>query len=367
MLSPQRTDRLSLSAFLRFAWPRMSPKRRSFSTSLARRARLGSIALSGSLIAMTTSLLLLAAGVLLAWIGGMLFVDGSVGLAKWARWPTAVIGVTVAAFGTSSPELMVAVHAAMDGLPQISLGDVLGSNVVNIALILALVLSLSGMKAEDDGVHRDWAWALAVPFLIGAVLWDGWFSRTDALILMGLFFLWLFFVVRHARGHAARQSAVVEVELVRVSPVKTVLQVVFGLGLLIGAAQFVVHGGQGVAAVLGWSPFIVGAVVVSVATGTPELATTVVARLRGHHDIGLGNILGSNVFNALFIASLAALIHPYPVKLPELAPSIVFGVITTLVILPGRGGALRRWRGLLLLVLYGVFVALTLKAGGAGH
>lgn len=315
---------------------------------------------------MTIPILLLLTGVVLAWIGGMLFVDGSVGLARWARCPVAVIGVTVAAFGTSAPELMVAIQAARDGVPSISLGDVLGSNVVNIALILALVLSLSGMKAEDDGVRRDWGWALAVPLILAAVLWDGWFSRTDAVILMGIFFLWLTLVVRHARRHRTRNKEEI-VEAGRASLLKTALLVLIGLGMLIGAAHFVVHGGQGVALALGWSPFVVGAVVVAVATGTPELATTIIARFRGHHDVGLGNILGSNVFNALFIAALAALIHPYAVKLPELMPSLIFGIVTTLMILPGKGGALGRWRGFLLLALYAGYVAMTLNAGGATH
>jgi cation:H+ antiporter len=311
---------------------------------------------------MTQSILLLLAGVVLAWFGGTLFVDGAVGLAHWARWPVAVIGVTVAAFGTSSPELMVAIQAAKDGVPQISLGDVLGSNVVNIALVLALVLSLSGMKAEDAGVMRDWACALAVPFIMAAVLWDGWFSRLDALVLIGLFSMWLAMVVRHARQHRARNKEEV-IEAGRASKLKIVFQVAAGLALLMAAAQFVVHGGTGVALVLGWSPFIVGAVVVAVATGTPELATTIIARIRGQHDVGLGNILGSNVFNALFVAALAALINPYAVKLPELLPSLVFSVITTLLILPGRGGVLGRWRGFVLLALYATFVAMTLRAG----
>lgn len=313
---------------------------------------------------MIVSILLLMAGVLLAWLGGSLFVDGSVGLAKWARWPTAVIGVTVAAFGTSSPELMVAIQSAADGTPQISLGDVLGSNMVNISLILGLVISLSEMKAEDGGVRRDWACAFAVPFIMGAVLWDGWFSRVDAVVLLALFAAWLMMVVRHARRHRARNGAEV-VALTRRTVLKTAAQVVAGLALLIGAAQFVVRGGTGMAQVLGWSPFIVGAVVVAVATGTPELATTIMARLRGHHDVGLGNILGSNVFNALFVASVAALIHPFPVKLPELLPSLVFGALVTILVLPGRGGSLRRWRGFALLAGYAFYVAITLRTASA--
>jgi cation:H+ antiporter len=307
------------------------------------------------------SILLLLIGVILAGFGGALFVDGGVGLARWARWPAAVIGVTVAAFGTSSPELMVAVGAAVDGVPAISLGDVLGSNVLNIALILGLVVSVAGMKAEDAGVRRDWAWALAVPFILAAVLWDGWFSRVDAMALMGIFVIWLGIVIRHARKHSAGST-----EVVKISSTKAVAQATGGLVLLVVAAQFVVYGGKGVAVALGWSPFIVGAVVVSVATGTPEMATTVMSRWRGHHDVGLGNILGSNLFNALFIAALAALIHPYQVKVPELLPSLAFGAFTTLLILPGRGGGMGRWRGFVLLAMYALYVAMTLHAEGKG-
>ena len=131
--------------------------------------------------------------------------------------------------------------------------------------------------------------------------------------------------------------------------------------MLIAAAQFVVVGGIGIARLLGWSPFIVGAVVVAVATGTPELATTIVAQIRGHHDIGLTNILGSNVFNVLLIAAVAALIHPYRVNFSELLPTLVFGVITTLMILPGRGGVLGRWRGIALLTMYVAYLVANIE------
>lgn len=305
---------------------------------------------------------MLLAGVVLAWFGGEFFVRGGVGLARWLRWPSAVVGVTVAAFGTSSPELLVAIHAALDGVPQISLGDVLGSNVVNVALVLAIVLALSGMKAEDGGVRRDWLVGLAIPGVVYALLMDGWFSRLDASIMLGLFAIWLLVVIRHARRHASAQEAAE-----KGSPAKTIFALVLGLALLITAAQFVVHGGKGVAQALGWSPFVVGAVVVAAATSTPELATTLIARMRGHHDVGLGNILGSNIFNVLCIAAVAAMIQPYPVKLPEVLPSLVFGVLTMLLILPGKGGHLPRWRGLALLIVYAIFIMLTVRESGAEH
>jgi cation:H+ antiporter len=306
---------------------------------------------------MQSSLILLVAGVLLAWFGGEFFVKGGVGLARWLRWPSAVIGVTVAAFGTSSPELLVAIHAALEGVPQISLGDVLGSNVVNVSLVLAIVLALSGIRAEDGGVKRDWFFSLLVPGAVYALLYDGWFSRLDALIMMSSFVVWLLMVIKHARRHAAGSQDFGE----PVSPGKTIFSIVLGLGLLILAAQFVVHGGKGVAEALGWSPFVVGAVVVAAATSTPELATTLIARMRGHHDVGLGNILGSNIFNVFFIAAVAALIQPYAVKVPEILPSLIFGGVTTLLILPGAGGSLGRWRGFALLLIYAAFVLMTVN------
>ncbi|HRH97634.1 MAG TPA: calcium/sodium antiporter [Prosthecobacter sp.] len=312
---------------------------------------------------MQEHLLMLIAGVVLAWFGGEIFVKGGVGIAHWAHWPKAVVGVTVAAFGTSAPEFMVAINAALDGVPNISLGDVLGSNVVNIALVLAIVLSISGMKAEDDGVRRDWTVALLTPGMLYGLLRDGWFSRLDALILLGAFAVWLFVVIRHARAHARRQAPHAQ----RVSPAKPAMHLAAGLGLLIVAAQLVVTGGKGVALALGWSPFIVGAVVVAAATSTPELATTLISRVRGHHDVGLGNILGSNIFNMLFIASVAALIHPYPVNMAEIHPSLWFGVLTVLLILPAKCGSIRRWRGVLLLGLYLAYVLLTLNQNPHPH
>lgn len=310
---------------------------------------------------MNEAILYLIAGVVLAWFGGELFVRGGVGLAAWARWPTAVIGVTVAAFGTSAPELMVAIHAAHDGVPEISLGDVLGSNVVNVSLVLGLVLSFSGMKAEDSGVLRDWFVSLLVPGIVYALLLDGWFSRSDAMIMMGIFFVWLLVVISHARAHAATRAASVE----KVPVARMVGFSLMGLLLLIGAAQFVVHGGRAVALALGWSPFIVGAVIVAVATSTPELATTLIARMRGHHDVGLGNILGSSIFNAFFIASVAALIQPYKVNVPEIMPSLFFGALTTLLIIPGPGGYIGRFRGFLLLAIYGIYVMMSLDHSAA--
>ncbi|MDP1591713.1 MAG: calcium/sodium antiporter [Prosthecobacter sp.] len=316
---------------------------------------------------MLDSLLLLFAGVALAIWGGTLFVNGGVGLAQRARWPTAVIGVTVAAFGTSSPELLVAVRAAQDGVANISLGNVLGANVINVALVMGLVLSMGGLRTgEDGGSRRDWAAALLLPGLMAVLLLDGWFSRVDAFILLAVFVLWLVVVLRHALGHAAREEGIIRPEPVPKRR-KVMLELVCGLGLLLVASDLVVTGGRGVAQALGWSSFVVGAVVVALATTTPELSVSLVSRFRGHDDIGLGNILGSNIFNACVVGAVTALIQPYAVKRAEVMPSLACGAVAVLLIWPPRSGFLRRWHGFVLLALYVVYVSMTLGAGGAGR
>jgi cation:H+ antiporter len=310
---------------------------------------------------MTVPLLQLLFGVVLAVLGGSWFVKGGVGLAQRARWPTAVIGVTVAAFGTSAPELLVAVQAAREGVAAISLGNVLGANVINVALVLGLVLAMAGLRTgESAGQMREWRAALLAPVLMAALLWDGWFSRLDALVLLTGFIFWLALVLREAMAHAAREEVNRAIPLPRRRGV--LLRLMGGLGLLMLASDWVVKGGKGVAEALGWSPFLVGAVVVALATTTPELSVTLISRWRGHDDIGLGNILGSNLFNACVVGGTAALIQPYAVARAEVLPALGFGIAAVLVIHPPRDGWMQRRRGLLLLALYGAYVLLTLNS-----
>src|SRR5688572_2587189 len=150
--------------------------------------------------------LALLIGVACAGIGGELFVRGLVGLARWARVSASIIATTVAAFATSSPELSVAVGSALSGRPEISLGDALGSNVVNVALILGVAVCISGISAPRASVHRDLPVALLVPMAVGALGFDGLISRADGIALLVFFFVWLSMVVNAAR-HERRAAA----------------------------------------------------------------------------------------------------------------------------------------------------------------
>lgn len=296
-------------------------------------------------------------GVACAGIGGELFVRGAVGLAHWARISPGIIGATVAAFATSSPELSVSINAALAGEPQIALGDALGSNVVNVALILALALVISGIQSPRDSVKRDFPVALLIPIITGVLFLDGELSRFDGLVMLCMFLAWLVAAVIEAR----KQRNAAEEVLGEHRGWVAVLSCVVGLGFLIAAGNLIVTGARGIAVSSGIDEFIIGATVVAVGTSVPELATTVIAKLRGHDEVGLGTILGSNIFNGLFIIAVAASIHPIAVSWREVAVTLVFGIMAVMLTYPTRGGFIERRRGVLLLVLYGVYLATILQ------
>ncbi|OGR63032.1 MAG: sodium:calcium antiporter [Elusimicrobia bacterium GWB2_63_22] len=293
-------------------------------------------------------------GVVCAGIGGELFVRGAVGLASWARISPAIIGVTVAAFATSSPELSVAISAAVAGKPQITLGDALGSNVVNIALILALALVISGIQTPRDSIKRDFPVALLIPVLTGFLCLDGELSRFDGLLMLGMFCAWLAAVIREARNQRSVAAQVLGAQRGWL----TVLSCAAGLAFLGAAGSLIVAGARGIALSFGLGEFIIGATVVAVGTSMPELATTLIAKYRGHDDVGLGTILGSNIYNGIFVIAIAAIISPIPVVWNEVSLALMFGVAALLLAYPAHDGFIGRWRGVLLLALYAVYLAL---------
>jgi len=301
--------------------------------------------------------LTLALGVLSAGIGGELFVRGTVSLATWARVAPGIVGATVAAFATSSPELSVSITSALAGTPQIALGDALGSNVVNIALILALALLISGIQSSRDSIRRDFPVAFLIPVLTVALAADGELSRLDGVLMLSIFLAWMIATVIEAR----RQRSAAE-ELLgahRLAP--ALLSAAIGLGFLVGAGLLIVDGARAIAVSFGLSEFIIGATIVAVGTSVPELATALISKLRGHDEVGLGTVLGSNIFNGLFIVAVAALIHPIVFDASSVRVALAFGLVAVMLTLPGKSGYIGRGRGVLLLALYVAYVVAVIR------
>lgn len=311
---------------------------------------------------MSDSLKLLL-GIACAAGGAELFVRGAVGIATAARISAGIIGVTVAAFATSGPELAVSLISAAEGQPEIALGDALGANIVNFALILGLALVIASIKSPSDILRRDFPVALLAPAITGLLIYDGELSRLDGFILLAAFGAWLTVTIGHARRErSARRPAAQRHSLWTLAA-----QTLGGLALLGLAGLLIVSGASGIAAARGIDSFLIGATVVAIGTTVPELATTLLARLRGHHDLSLGNILGSNIINGLLLAALAALIHPIRVPWEQVRIPLLFGALSVAFTFPPRHGHISRLRGVVLLLLYAVYLAVVIGSRADEH
>ncbi len=307
---------------------------------------------------MTWTYLALLAGLVCAGGGGELFVRGTVGIARAARLSPGIIAATVAAFATSSPEFTVAISAGLAGEPAISLGNALGANIVNVALILGVVVTMAPMVVPASSLRRDLPVALSVPVVLGVLLLDGVLSRLDALVLIGWFLVWLVAVMVEVRR---QRSAAAEV-LGEANAIKAWIEAVAGLALLIAAGKLIVFGATGIANALGLSEFVIGATVVAIGTTVPELITAIIARMKGHDEVGLGTVLGSNIFNGLLIVGVAASLSPIHVPFSATAPALLVGLAALALTYPSRAtGRITRWRGGLLLGLYVTYLVAVLQ------
>jgi cation:H+ antiporter len=303
-------------------------------------------------------MLLLVAGIVCAAVGGELFVRGSVGIATALRISPSIIGVTVAAFATSSPELSVAVGSGLAGTSELSLGDVLGSNIVNFALVLACALLIADIPVAIPALRRDIFTTIAVPLLTALLLIDGILSRADGLIMLGFFMIWISAALYEAAMQRKASSGGAPVA----GPLPAAVHTLAGLGLLVAAGFLIITGATGIARSFGLHEFLIGATIVAFGTSMPELASIIISRIRWHEGIGFGTILGSNIFNGLFIIAVASLLSPISAEPGEVLPSLLFGLAAVLAALPLPGaGRIRRWQGMLLLLLYVVYPAFETK------
>ncbi|MFN0092039.1 MAG: sodium:calcium antiporter [Acidimicrobiales bacterium] len=303
----------------------------------------------------------LVLGVLAAALGGELFVRGAVGLASWARVPAGIIGVTVAAFATSSPEMSVAIQSAVAREPEIALGDALGSNVVNLGIVLGVTLLLGPLAVVRAEVRRDLATAALAPVLTVAVLVDGRMVRVEATVLLVVFVAWLVLVGRDA---LRRRSAVTEA----VDPPRrlaAVASALGGLAFLVVAGRLIVEAAKGIGDTFGLDPYVVGATLVALGTSAPELATAIVSRARGHVEVGVGTVLGSNVFNNLWIVGLAGVIEPIRADAADVLVAVGGSLVALALVVPPRVGLLPLWRGVALVAVAVAYAAGTLALGSS--
>lgn len=300
------------------------------------------------------SVLFLLAGFAALTFGGDWLVRGAAALAVRIGVSPLVIGLTVVAFGTSAPELAATVASSLQGAPDVGVGNVLGSNVANVGLILGATALLAPLAGNAAFTRRDLPLGVAAMLVLVPLAWDGRLGRLDGALLLVALGIYLALLVRHDRGTFANEADAPAGPLGR-----SVGTVLLGLGVLVLGADLVVRGAVDLAATLGVPERVVGLTMVAFGTSLPELASAVAAAARRQGDMILGNIAGSNLFNVLAVLGVASLATGLPVALPEvggdLAVAVGFSVATALTL--SVAGRLGRLAGAGLLAAYLAYVA----------
>jgi len=296
---------------------------------------------------------------LLVWSAG-LFVEGSASTARHFGMPSLLIGMVIVGFGTSAPEMVVSALAALQGNPGIALGNAYGSNITNIALILGVTALISPISVHSQVLRKELPILTVVTVLAAWQLWDGDITRLDAFGLLAVFFgLMLWTIWQGLRKKEDTLGAEIEQEMnVSALPInRAIFRLVVGLVLLILSSRILVWGAVEIAHGFGVSDLIIGLTIVAVGTSLPELASSVIATRKGEHDIALGNVLGSNLFNTLAVVGIAGAIHPLAVG-PEVfnRDMLMMGALTISLFVIGYGfrglGRINRIEGALLLACY---------------
>ena len=302
--------------------------------------------------------------VLLVWSADR-FIEGAAGTARHFGMSPLLIGMVIVGFGTSAPEIAVSVLAALQGNPGIALGNAYGSNISNIALILGLTALISPIAVHSQVLRKELPILMAVTGLSVLLLWDLSLSQIDGIVLLLTFSGLMAWTLLQDRTQSNDSLASeVEDELVtHHKPLKqSIIWLVIGLLLLILSSRILVWGAVELARGLGVNDLIIGLTIVAIGTSLPELASSIIATRKGEHDIAIGNVIGSNLFNTLAVVGLAAVIHPLEVDTSILQRDIlVMSLLTFALFLFSYGfrgpGRINRFEGALLIVSYASYTA----------
>lgn len=309
---------------------------------------------------MAIQLLFLVLGFVMLVKGADLFVDGASGIATKFGIPQIVIGLTIVAMGTSAPEAAVSITAAFAGNADITIGNIVGSNILNILIILGISALVYPLAIQKSTLIIDIPVVLLATVVLYLLGFDGNISRIDAMIMLVIFAAYLSYLFIGAKKEASLQKAentdAEENAAKEISLLKASIFTVIGLALIIGGSKFVVNSATAIAKALGLSQRFIGLTIVALGTSLPELFTSVTAALKKNSDIAIGNIVGSNIFNILFIVGLSGLIIPVPFATDFRFDTIISGVAAILLLLfclPKK--KLPRFAGAIMLICYALY------------
>ncbi len=297
--------------------------------------------------------ILLAVGFAMLIKGADFFVDGAVGIARKFGIPQIVIGLTIVAFGTSAPEAAVSIASASKGSADITIGNVVGSNILNIFIILGLTSVITAIAVSATTVKVDIPFMLGMTVLLLILGLDGEIGRIDAVILVAILALYIFYLLRLAKSGKLQDDDKPAKKLS--IPVALILSGI-GIALIIFGSQITVNAATEIARSFGVSERFIGLTVVALGTSLPELFTSVTAAKKGNADIAIGNVVGSNLFNILFVVGISGIITNIPFAAPFRIDTLVaIGAAGLLWLLCFKGKKLYRWCGVILLAGYAAY------------
>lgn len=288
------------------------------------------------------------------------FVYGASAVARNLGVAPLVIGLTVVAFGTSAPEMLVTGIAAWQGKPGLGVGNAIGSNIANVGLVIGITAMALPLVVKSHTMRREFPILFAIMLIVYVLLVDGTLSFVDGVVLIGGMFIMIYWLIM--LGLRSRKNDPLVAEFEEEVPNKMPMNIALlwllgGLALLLASSQLVVWAAVGIAQQIGVSDLIIGLTIIAVGTSLPELATALMSAVKKEHDIAIGTILGSNMFNLLIVLSLPGLINSHKVDGSVITRDIPVMIVMTLVLFVmsfgfGRKGTLGRWKGAALLTLF---------------
>lgn len=289
------------------------------------------------------------------------FVDGSAAIANNFGVPKLLIGLTVVAFGTSAPEIVVSISAALKGTGEIAIGNAIGSNLANVGLVLGITALVAPITVKSYILKQEIPIMLGVMGIAGWFLYNGELTRIEGITLVSLMIPLIGWLIYNKKQHPEEEEDIASMETWMAS-----IWFLIGLALLIISAESLVWGATTVAIKFGISPLIIGLTIVAIGTSLPELAASVLSALKGHHDIALGNIIGSNIFNLLLVAGIPTIIQPldmgtdvfYRDYISMIGISLLLCLMMAWGVLFKKNAILGRFSGILLLIAYAGYYTL---------
>lgn len=317
--------------------------------------------------------ILFVVGIFLLIKGADYLVDGSSSLAKKFKIPTLVIGLTIVAFGTSMPELIVNILASLKGNGDIAFGNIVGSNIANILLILGITATIKLLKVQHSTTWKEIPFSLlaAIVLLVFAStmfldkLALSSILRFEGIILLLFFAIFLYYVIELARRNKSQMKDD-KLEIKKLSSLKIFLYILGGLVALYFGGKLVVEGAVALARLFGMSEYFISLTIVAVGTSLPELVTSIIAALKGDSDMAIGNVVGSNIFNIFWILGVSALIAPITIPTFAIIDLLVLLGTTFLLFLfmfIGRKHELERWQGIVFILMYIAYIVHLIMRG----